>query len=66
MTLAAKYEFLEALTRGAVETFMARKVATDERVLVYIFECPEQPLNQPTVQWILESFRALAPDPPNW
>src|SRR5271157_4250667 len=64
MTFAAKYEILEFLTRGSVETFVARKVATDERVLVYIFECPEQPLNRPTVQWILESFRALAPDPP--
>lgn len=64
MTFAAKYETLEAVTRGAVETFVARKVATDERVLVYIFECPEQPLNKPTVQWILESFRGVAPDPP--
>jgi len=64
MTFAAKYEILEAVSRGAVEVFVARKVATDERVLVYIFECPEQPLNQPTVQWVLESFRALAPDPP--
>ena len=66
MTFAAKYEFLESVTRGAVETFVARKVATDERVLVYIFECPEQPPNKPTVQWILESFRAVAPDPPAW
>jgi hypothetical protein len=39
MTFAAKYEILEAVTRGAVETFVARKVATDERVLVCIFEC---------------------------
>ena len=64
MTFAAKYEILEPLTRGAVETFVARRVATDERVLVCIFECPEQRLNQPTVQWIMESFRAVAPDPP--
>lgn len=64
MTFAAKYEILEAVTRGAVETFVARKIATDERVLVYIFECQEQPLNKPTVQWVLESFRAVAPEPP--
>jgi len=64
MTFAAKYEILEAVTRGAVETFVARKVATDERVLVYIFECQEQQPNKPTVQWVLESFRAVAPDPP--
>jgi len=63
MTFAAKYEILEAVTRGAVETFVARKVATDERVLVYVFECQEQKSNKPTVQWVLESFRAVAPDP---
>src|SRR5271157_5951690 len=64
MTFAAKYEIMEAVTRGAVETFVARKVATDERVLVYVFECQEQKSNKPTVQWVLESFRAVAPDPP--
>jgi len=63
MKFAAKYEILEAYTRGAVETFAARKIATDEVVLVHIFECQEQQPNQPTVQWVLESFRAMAPDP---
>jgi hypothetical protein len=63
MTFAAKYEILEAVALGAVETFVARKLATDEPVLVHIFECPAQPPNQPTVQWVLESFRMVAPDP---
>lgn len=63
MKFAAKYEILEAVTRGSVETFAARKIATDEVVLVHIFECQDQQPHQPTVQWILESFRAVAPDP---
>src|SRR5271157_979288 len=64
MTFAAKYEILEPVTCGAVETFVARKVATDARVMVCIFECRQQPANKPTVQWILESFQAVAPNPP--
>ena len=32
-------------------------------MLVHIFECPEQKPNQPTVQWVSESFRAVAPEP---
>jgi hypothetical protein len=62
MKFAAKYEILETITRGSVETFAARKIATDEVVLVHIFECQEQQPNQPTVQWVLESFSAVAPD----
>jgi hypothetical protein len=60
----AKYELLEPVTRGSVETFVARRLSTDERVLVHIFECPEQRQDQPTVLWVLESFRAVAPAPP--
>ncbi len=63
MKFASKYEILEPVARGAVETFVARSIATDERVLVHIFECPEQRPDQPTVQWVLESFRAIAPEP---
>ena len=63
MTFAAKFEILENLTRGTVETFVARKLPIEECVLVHVFEAGEQPPNQPTVQWILESFRAVAPDP---
>ena len=64
MTFADKYEILEAVGRGRVETFVARKVSTDQRVLVYVFEGREQGPEEPTVQWVLESFRALAPSPP--
>lgn len=64
MTFASKYEILEPVASGSVETFVARSLATDERVLVHIFECPEQRPDQPTVQWVLESFQAIAPKPP--
>ena len=63
MTFAAKYEILEPVAVGPVEIFVARKVLNNERVLVHIFECPEQKPNQPTVQWVSESFRAVAPEP---
>jgi hypothetical protein len=63
MTFASKYEILEPVTSGSVETFVARSLATDERVLVHIFECPEQRPDQPTVQWVLESFQAIASEP---
>ena len=64
MTLASKYQILEPVTTGSVETFVARILATDERVLVHIIECPEQRPDQTTVQWVLESFRAIALEPP--
>jgi hypothetical protein len=63
MTFAAKYEILEPVAVGPVEIFVARKVLNNERVLVHIFECPEQKPQQPTLQWVLESFHAVAPEP---
>jgi hypothetical protein len=63
MKFVEKYELLESLTTGAVETFVANDKLRGERVLVHILDCePEKP-NQPTVQWVLESFRRVAPEP---
>jgi hypothetical protein len=64
VTFSDKYEILETITGGRVESFIARKIANGERVLACIFDCPEQKPHQPTVQWILESFHAIAPKPP--
>jgi hypothetical protein len=64
MKFANKYELFEAVTSGRVETFFARDLASGERVLLHIFEAPEQKPDQPTVQWVLESFRSIAPNPP--
>ena len=64
MKFAGKYELSDEVTTGRVETFVGRDVAKGERVLVYIFDAPAKKPDQPTVQWVLESFRAVAPDPP--
>ena len=64
MKFANKYELFEAVTSGRVETFFAKDLASGERVLLHIFEAPEKKPDQPTVQWVLESFRKVAPTPP--
>ena len=64
MKFADKYELFEALTTGRLETFMGEDVGRGERVLVHIFDAPIKKADQPTVLWVLESFRALAPEPP--
>jgi len=64
MKFANKYELFEEVTSGRVETFFAKDLASGERVLLHIFEAPEKKPDQPTVLWVLESFRKVAPDPP--
>ena len=63
MKFGEKYELLESLTTGGVETFVANDKIRGERVLVHILECEAQKPNQPTVQWVLEAFRHIAPEP---
>lgn len=63
MKFGDKYELLESLTTGGVETFIANDKIRGERVLVHILHCDPQKQNQPTVQWVLESFRHVAPEP---
>ena len=63
MKFAEKYELLESLTTGAVETFFANDKVRGERVLVHILRCDPRKPNQPTVQWVLEAFRRVAPEP---
>jgi hypothetical protein len=63
MKFGEKYELLESLTTGGVETFVANDKVRGERVLVHILECEGQKPNQPTVQWVLEAFRRIAPEP---
>jgi hypothetical protein len=64
MKFADKYELSEALTTGRLETFVGRDVGSGAPVLVHIFDAPPKKADQPTVLWALESFRAVAPDPP--
>lgn len=64
MKFADKYELSDAVTSGRLETFLGRDVGSGERVLVHIFDAPVKQPGQPTVMWVLESFRALAPEAP--
>jgi len=63
MKFGDKYELLESLTTGAVETFAANDKVRGERVLVHILDCAPQKPNQSTMEWVLESFRRVAPEP---
>ena len=63
MKFGEKYELLESLTTGGVETFVANDKIRGHRVLVHILHCDAQKSNQPTVQWVLEAFRRVAPEP---
>ena len=63
MKFGDKYELLDSLTTGPVETFIANDKVSGERVLVHILHCDPQRPNQPTVQWVLDTFRRLAPEP---
>lgn len=63
MEFADKYELLEPVTTGAVESFIGNNRTRGERVLVHILQCEPQKPNQPTVQWVLDAFRKRAPDP---
>src|SRR5579871_866794 len=63
MKFGDKYELLESLTTGAVETFVANDKVRGERVLVHILDCAPQKPNQSTMEWVLESFRRVAPEP---
>jgi hypothetical protein len=64
MKFSEKYELLESLTTGVIETFVANDKVRSERVLVHIVECGPQKPDQTTAEWALESFRRLAPEPP--
>lgn len=62
MKFGEKYELLESLTTGAIETFAANDKVRGERVLVHIVDCAPQKPDQTAAEWVLESFRRLAPE----
>src|SRR5271169_6153574 len=63
MKFAGKYETLQKVAIGPVETFVARDRASNQKVIVHTFECPEQATSQSTMQGVLSTFSALAPQP---
>ena len=64
MKLTEKYELVEPVTRGRINSFIARDLSTSEQVLVHLFECAGSRLGQPAALWVLQAFRCLAPSPP--
>jgi len=63
MKFTDKYELGETLTTGAVETYIANDKIRGERVLVHIVESAPQKAGQSTMEWVLELFRRVAPEP---
>jgi hypothetical protein len=63
MKFVDKYELHESVTSGRVEIFVAQALATNERVLVHVFECRDQKSDRPTIVRVLDAFRAIAPEP---
>jgi hypothetical protein len=58
-----KYELLEPLTTGKVETFIARDLVANERVLIHFFGGGEHLTTQPSQEWALQALRGIAPPP---
>jgi len=63
MKFGEKYELLESLTTGAIETFAANDKVRGERVLVHIVDCAPQKPDQSVAEWAMGSFRRLALEP---
>jgi hypothetical protein len=63
MKFAAKYETLQKVAIGRVETFIARDRANNHKVIVHTFECPEQAIGQSTIECNLAAFSVLAASP---
>ena len=64
MKLTEKYELVEPVTRGRINSFIARDLSTSEQALVHLFECAGSRSGQPAALWVLQAFRCLAPSPP--
>jgi hypothetical protein len=64
LKLTEKYELVEPVTRGRINSFIARDLSTSEQALVHLFECAGSRSGQPAALWVLQAFRCLAPSPP--
>ncbi len=63
MNFTEKYEILELLTSGRVNTFLVRERTTREQAVVHSFECPASFSPESRNPAILKHFSALAPMP---
>jgi hypothetical protein len=64
MKLTEKYELVEPVTSGRINSFIARNLSNSEQALVHLFECARNKSGQPAAVWVLQAFRCLAPSPP--
>lgn len=64
MKLTEKYELVEPVTRGRINSFIARDLSTSEQAVVHLFECAKTKSSQPAALWVLQAFRCIAPSPP--
>ncbi len=64
MKLTEKYELVEPVTRGRINSFVARDLSTSEQALVHLFECSPTKGGQPAAVRVLQAFRCLASSPP--
>jgi hypothetical protein len=64
MKLTEKYELVEPVTSGRINSFIARNLATSEQAVVHLFECAKSKTGQPAAVWVLQAFRCIAPSPP--
>lgn len=64
MKLTEKYELVEPVTSGRINSFIARDLSTSEQALVHLFECTKNKGEQSAAVWVLQAFRCIAPSPP--
>jgi hypothetical protein len=64
LKLTEKYELVEPVTRGRINSFIARDLSTSEQALVHLFEYAGGKSGQPAAIRVLQAFRCLAPSPP--
>jgi hypothetical protein len=64
LKLTEKYELVEPVTRGRINSFIARDLSTSEQALVHLFEFAGGRSGQPAAIRVLQAFRCLAPSPP--
>ena len=61
MRFLGKYELLEQLTVGRVETFSAYPIGGGERILVHVFPLPALIKSAPTNRDLLDYMQELSP-----
>lgn len=64
MKLTEKYELVEPVTSGRINSFIARDLSTSEQALVHLFECSKPEGTHSPAVWVLQAFRCIAPSPP--